>query len=75
VQIINKLLKNQVFIHLLKSADPSTTQLVIVREKQALLNNLHTYTMYAITVQAYNLAGEGPISAAVYNRTKEGSMC
>jgi len=49
--------------------------LVIVREKQALLNNLHTYTMYAITVQAYNLAGEGPISAAVYNRTKEGSMC
>ena len=56
----------------LKSADPSTAQLVIVREKQALLNNLHTYTMYAITVQAYNLAGEGPISAAVYNRTKEG---
>lgn len=58
----------------LATADESSAQSVIVREKEALLKDLTTFTMYYITVQAYNLAGEGPKSPPAFSRTKEGSM-
>ncbi|OWF40124.1 protein sidekick-like [Mizuhopecten yessoensis] len=50
---------------------PSAVQ-IIVREKQALLQSLQIFANYSVTVQAYNLAGEGPKSNIFYGRTLEG---
>ena len=44
----------------------------ISAETQLLLEGLETFTFYFISVQAYNLAGEGPRSGLVSARTSEG---
>ncbi|KAL5018087.1 hypothetical protein ScPMuIL_003809 [Solemya velum] len=44
----------------------------ITRETYFTLTNLEIYSDYAISVLAYNLAGEGPSSNVTYQRTKEG---
>ncbi|XP_069123043.1 protein sidekick-like [Argopecten irradians] len=55
------------------TADGSGTGVqIIVREKQALLQGLQIFANYSVTVQAYNLAGEGPKSNIFYGRTLEG---
>ena len=44
----------------------------ISAETRLLLEGLETFTFYFISVQAYNLAGEGPRSGLVSARTSEG---
>ena len=36
------------------------------------LQNLETYTLYSITVAAFNAAGQGPLSVAIVVRSPEG---
>ncbi|XP_041363510.1 protein sidekick-like isoform X2 [Gigantopelta aegis] len=47
-------------------------QTKISPDSHFLLGELDTFTMYHMTVQAYNLAGDGPKSPTVSNRTLEG---
>jgi hypothetical protein len=44
----------------------------ISADTSILLEGLETFTFYFVSVQAYNLAGEGPRSAVVSARTSEG---
>ena len=39
-----------------------------------LIESLNTFTFYFITVQAYNVAGEGPRSDVIVAQTSEGGM-
>ena len=47
-------------------------QTKISPDSHFLLGELDTFTMYYMSVQAYNLAGDGPKSLVVSNRTLEG---
>ncbi|XP_067672270.1 protein sidekick-2-like isoform X1 [Haliotis asinina] len=51
---------------------PSAAQQIIVVESRASLTNLETFSTYYMTIQAYNLAGEGPKTAVFSGRTLEG---
>ncbi|XP_053380573.1 protein sidekick-2-like [Mercenaria mercenaria] len=56
-----------------RRTDPeSTAKQVTKREQSVILVGLDIYTEYAISVQAINLAGEGPKSAVKYEKTLEG---
>jgi hypothetical protein len=61
-----------------RRTDPeSTAKQVTKREQSVILVDLDIYTEYAISVQAINLAGEGPKSVVKYEKTLEGckSVC
>ena len=45
---------------------------MITLEQSVLLQELSIWTDYAVVVQAFNLAGEGPKSDVIYQKTKEG---
>ena len=45
---------------------------MITLEQSVLLQDLSIWTDYAVVVQAFNLAGEGPKSDVIYQKTKEG---
>ena len=64
-------LKLQVSYWLATSLE-STAKQQITREQSVHLLDLAIYTDYAIVVQAFNLAGEGPKSDVVYQKTEEG---
>ena len=56
----------------LASSSESTAKQNITREQNVLLRDLEIFTDYAIVIQAFNLAGEGPKSSVIYQKTKEG---
>ena len=56
----------------LATSSESTAKQQITREQNVHLLDLAIYTDYAIVVQAFNLAGEGPKSDVVYQKTEEG---
>ncbi|CAG5132926.1 unnamed protein product, partial [Candidula unifasciata] len=62
-------------IHYWQSAsskcEPSATTLYYVRETSIVLRNLKPYTIYCSTVQALNIAGEGPQSKPIPMQTSE----
>ncbi|XP_071105902.1 protein sidekick-2-like isoform X1 [Haliotis cracherodii] len=51
---------------------PSDAEQIIVVESRAELTSLETFSTYYMTVQAYNLAGEGPKTSVFRGRTLEG---
>ena len=50
----------------------STAKQHITREQSVQLTDLAVYTDYALVVQSFNLAGDGPKSDVVYQKTGEG---
>ena len=68
------LLLSQIY-YWLATAPESTAKLNITREQSILIRHLNIYTDYAIVVQAFNLAGEGPKSSVRYQKTKEDCKC
>nr|KAG5713395.1 hypothetical protein BaRGS_024943 [Batillaria attramentaria] len=53
-------------------SNPGEEEQRIAAETRLVLEGLETFTYYLISVQAYNLAGEGPRSSAITARTSEG---
>ncbi|BFZ02837.1 hypothetical protein BsWGS_05876 [Bradybaena similaris] len=51
--------------------EPSTTTLYYVTDLSIILRNLKPYTIYCSTVQALNIAGEGPRSTPIPKQTSE----
>ena len=56
----------------LATSSESSGKQQITLDQSVLLKDLEIYTDYAIVVQAFNLAGEGPKSDVKYQKTKEG---
>ncbi|KAL4239205.1 Protein sidekick-2 [Mactra antiquata] len=55
-----------------RSESEDTAKQVTKREKSVVLTDLDIYTEYAISLQAINLAGEGPRSEIFYQKTLQG---
>lgn len=55
-----------------KNTSSGDQQQRISSETRILLTGLDTFTIYMVSVQAYNLAGEGPRSSFIAARTSEG---
>ena len=59
----------------LATAPESTAKQNITREQSILIRDLQIYTDYAVVVQAFNLAGDGPKSSVKYQKSKEDCKC